>query len=38
MPRLQALGENLYSLSGLYENGYTLAPFFAHQFLEQADN
>ena len=35
LPQLTPMGKNFYSLSGLYKNGYTLAPFFARQFLRE---
>ena len=32
LPQMTTLGEHRYALSGLYKNGYTLAPFFAKKF------
>ena len=37
LPQLTPMGKNFYSLSGLYKNGYTLAPFFARQFLREVN-
>ena len=33
--RLEKTGENFYSLVGLYKNGFTLAPFFAQEFIHK---